>query len=85
MSGGQADELVAAVLRLPRHERVRVAEEILSSLEEPEDVVAAAWAEELLRRSRALTEGKVQAIPLEAARAQILEEIERRRAGRTPS
>jgi len=79
------DELLATILSLPRHERVRVAEEVLSSLEEPEDVVAAAWAEELLRRSRALTEGKVQTIPLETARAQILKDIEQRRAGRTSS
>ena len=79
------DELLATILSLPRHERVRVAEEVLSSLEEPEDVVAAAWAEELLRRSRALTEGKVQTIPLETARAQILKDIEQRRTGRTSS
>jgi len=79
------DELLATILRLPRDERVRLAEEVLSSLEEPEDVVAAAWVEELLRRSRAVTEGKVQTIPLEAVRASFQKEIEQRRAGRTPS
>lgn len=79
------DELLENILRLPRDERVRVAEEVLSSLEEPEDVVAAAWVEELLRRSQALTEGKTQTIPLETVRAQFLKEIEQRRAGRTPS
>jgi putative addiction module component (TIGR02574 family) len=79
------DELLATILRLPRDERVRVAERVLSSLEEPEDVVEAAWVEELLRRSGALTTGKVQTIPLETVRSKFLEEIERRRAGRTPS
>ena len=37
------DELLAETLRLSRRERARVAEELLSSLEEPEDDVAAAW------------------------------------------
>jgi putative addiction module component (TIGR02574 family) len=79
------DELLATVLRLPRHERARVAEELLSSLEEPEDVVAAAWAEELLRRSRAAKEGRVQTIPWEAARERILKELGQRRADRPSS
>lgn len=79
------DELLATILRLPRHERARVAEELLSSLEEPEDVVAAAWADELLRRSRAAAEGKVQTIPWETARAQILKDLEQRRARRSSS
>jgi len=79
------DELLATILRLPRHERARMAEELLSSLEEPEDVVAAAWAEELLRRSRAVAEGKAQTVPWETARAQILKDLEQRRAGRPPS
>ncbi|MGQ0614423.1 MAG: addiction module protein [Planctomycetaceae bacterium] len=78
-------ELLATILLLSRDERARVAEEVLSSLEEPEDVVDAAWVEELLRTSCALTEGKVQAIPLEAAGASFQTEIERRRAGRTSS
>jgi putative addiction module component (TIGR02574 family) len=47
-----SDELLAEALRLPRDERARVAEELLSSLEEPADDVAAAWADELERRSR---------------------------------
>jgi hypothetical protein len=36
------DELVAELLRLPRPERARVAEQVLSSVEETEDDVAAA-------------------------------------------
>jgi putative addiction module component (TIGR02574 family) len=79
------DEFVAKALRLPRHERARVAEEILSSLEEPDDVVAAAWATELERRSREVAEGRIQAVAWETVRMEILRDLERRRAGRTSS
>ncbi|MGH9362369.1 MAG: addiction module protein [Thermoanaerobaculia bacterium] len=79
------EELLAQVLRLPRRERARVAGEVLSSLEEPEEVVAAAWAQELERRSRDIAEGRVQPVEWETARAQILEELEQRRAGRPSS
>ena len=54
-----ADELLTQVLRLSRPERARVAEELLSSLEETEEEVAAAWAGELERRSREAVEGLV--------------------------
>ena len=66
---------------LPRDERARVAEELLSSLEEPEEAVAVAWADELQRRSRELAEGKVTPIPWETARSEILAELEQRRGG----
>ena len=45
------DELLAEALRLTRVDRARVAEELLSSLEESDDEVATAWAAELERRS----------------------------------
>jgi putative addiction module component (TIGR02574 family) len=79
------EELLARVLRLPRHERARVAEELLSSLEEPEEQVAVAWAVELERRSREIAEGKVQTVGWETARAEVVKELERRRAGRASS
>ena len=78
------DELLAQVLRLPREERARVAEQLLSSLEESEEEVAAAWAIELDRRSREVAEGRVQTIDWETARADILKELQERRA-RPPS
>ena len=78
------DELLAQVLRLPREERARVAEQLLSSLEESEEEVAAAWAIELERRSREVAEGRVQTIDWETARADILEQLQERRA-RPPS
>lgn len=80
------EELLAQVLRLPRNERARLAEEVLSSLEEPDgDAIATAWASELGRRSRDVAEGKVQTVDWGTARAEILKELEDRRAGRTPS
>lgn len=79
------DELLTEALRLPRHERARVAEELLSSLEEPDDDVAAAWATELERRSRDVAEGRVQTVDWETVRAEILKDLEQRRANRTSS
>jgi putative addiction module component (TIGR02574 family) len=79
------DELLAEALRLPRPERAQVAEELLSSLEESEEDVAAAWASELDRRSREVAEGRVQTVAWESVRTAILKELEHRRAGRTAS
>jgi putative addiction module component (TIGR02574 family) len=76
-----AEELLAQVLGLPRGDRARVAEEILASLEEPEEDVAIAWAEELKRRSREVADGSVTPIPWETARAQILADLKHRRGG----
>lgn len=79
------EDLLAQVLRLPRQERARVAEELLSSLEEPQEQVAVAWAVELERRSREIADGKVQTVEWETARAEVVKELERRRAGRASS
>jgi putative addiction module component (TIGR02574 family) len=80
------DELLAQALLLPRPERARVAEELLSSLEEPDEQgVATAWARELERRSRDVADGKVQTIDWATARAEILRDLEERRARRAAS
>jgi putative addiction module component (TIGR02574 family) len=76
------EELLAEVLKLSRDERARVAEEVLSSLEEPEDSVATAWAQELDRRSREVSEGRVHPVAWEDARTQIMNEMRQRRASR---
>jgi len=78
-------EILAEVLRLPRTERARLAEELLSSLEEPVEEVVAAWARELERRSREISEGRVQAVDWETARERILKELGQRRASRSSS
>jgi putative addiction module component (TIGR02574 family) len=79
------DELLAKALRLTRVDRARVAEELLSSLEESDEEVATAWAAELERRSQDAAEGRVQTTSWGAARAEILKELEQRRASRTAS
>lgn len=76
------DELLAQVLRLSRQDRARVAEELLSSLEDSdEEEVAAVWAPELERRSREVAEG-MQTIEWDASRTKILTELGERRARR---
>ena len=79
------EEPLAEALRLSRPERARVAEELLSSLEEPDDEVAAMWATELERRSRDVAENRVQPAGWQTARIEILKELEERRARRTTS
>jgi putative addiction module component (TIGR02574 family) len=79
------DELLTEVLRLPRPERARLAGEVLSSLEEPQEQVVAAWAGELERRSREISEGRVQPVDWETARNRIVKELGERRAGRSSS
>ena len=79
------EELLAEALRLTRADRARVAEELLSSLEESDEEVATAGATELERRSREIAEGHVQTTNWETARTEILKELEQRRAPRTAS
>ena len=79
------DELLAEALRLTRVDRARVAEELLSSLEESDEEVATAWAAELEQRSRDVAEGRVQTTSWDTARTEILKELEQRRASRTTS
>jgi putative addiction module component (TIGR02574 family) len=79
------DELLAEALRLTRVDRARVAEELLSSLEESDEDVATAWATELERRSRDVAEGRVQTTSWDTARTEILKELEQRRAPRPTS
>lgn len=79
------DALLAEALRLTRVDRARVAEELLSSLEESADEVATAWASELERRSRDVAEGRAQTTSWDTARTETLKELEQRRASRTAS
>src|SRR5690606_21971530 len=62
------DDLLVEALRLSREERARIAAELLSSLEEMDDEVVAAWADELRRRSADVRDGRVSAVPWTTAR-----------------
>ena len=79
------DDLLAEALRLSREERARVAAELLSSLEETDEEVVAVWAEELLRRSADVRDGRVSPVPWATAREELLTELSRRRADRSSS
>ncbi len=57
-------ELESEVLKLPSHERARLAELLISSLDE-EDEIAAAWADEAERRYEELRSGELEAVPAE--------------------
>ena len=69
-------------LQLSRPERARVAQELLVSLEETDEAVAAAWAEELDRRSRELEDGTVAPVPWEKVRDDLKAKLAERRADR---
>jgi putative addiction module component (TIGR02574 family) len=79
------DELLDEVLRLPRDQRARVAEEVLSSLEESEETVARAWASELERRSAEIRSGHLQGEEWDSVRGRIEEQLRRRSANRCSS
>ena len=57
-------DLEARVLRLARHERARLAQKLIASLDE-EDEIEQAWAAEAERRADELLGGTVKALPAE--------------------
>jgi putative addiction module component (TIGR02574 family) len=79
------DDLLVEALRLSREERARIAAELLSSLEEMDEEVVAVWADELVRRSADVREGRLSPMSWTTARQDILNELADRRARRTSS
>jgi putative addiction module component (TIGR02574 family) len=69
-----ADALVEHMLTLPPHDRARLAELLLASLEGADPDVEAAWATEVQRRVRELEQGAVRGIPAE----EVFAAVERR-------
>ena len=63
-------DVEAEALKLPSHERARLAEILIASLDE-EDEVARAWADEAERRYEELHSGKVQGVPADEVFARI--------------
>ncbi len=61
-----AHELASKALRLPRRERARLAQRLISSLDPDVDAdVEKLWLQEAERRLRELKSGKVAGIPAE--------------------
>lgn len=67
-------EMEAELLKLPSHERARLAEVLIASLDE-EDEIARAWADEAERRYEELRSGAVKGIAAEEVFARIREQI----------
>ena len=63
-------DLESEILKLPTHERARLAELLISSLDE-EDEIAAAWVDEAERRYQQLLAGEVEGVPAEDVLARL--------------
>lgn len=56
------EQIEAEILGLPPRERARLAEVLISSLDEGAEIEQA-WSEEIARRAEELHSGKVKAVP----------------------
>lgn len=65
------DELSRKARSLPPEERVRLAEELLSSVQGADEDVDAAWAEEIKRRLAEVESGTAKLIPSEEVFAEV--------------
>jgi putative addiction module component (TIGR02574 family) len=65
------DELSRKARSLPPEERIRLAEELLSSVQDPDEEIEAAWAEEIKRRLEEVESGTAKLIPAEEVFAEI--------------
>jgi putative addiction module component (TIGR02574 family) len=62
------EEIVASAMKLPERERVRLAQELIASLDaEIEPDVEALWLAEAERRLEELRSGKTRGVPAEEA------------------
>jgi putative addiction module component (TIGR02574 family) len=66
-----ADELSRKARALPPEERVRLAEELLATVQEVDPEVEAAWDEEIKRRIAEIDSGKAKLIPAEEVFAEV--------------
>lgn len=65
------EELTAKARALPPEERVRLAEELLATVQETDEEVEAAWDHEIRRRIAEIDAGTVKLIPAEDVFAQV--------------
>jgi putative addiction module component (TIGR02574 family) len=69
-----SSKVLSDAMKLPADERVRVAEKLLESADaegfedESEAAIQAAWADEVLQRSREFADGSVRGLTVEEAR-----------------
>ena len=65
------DELSRKARALPPEERIRLAEELLSSVQDSDEEIEAAWAQEIERRLAEVESGTAKLIPAEEVFAEI--------------
>ena len=65
------DELSRKARSLPPEERIRLAEELLSSVQDSDEEIEAAWADEIKRRLDEVESGTAKLIPAEEVFAEI--------------
>lgn len=65
------EELSHKARALPPEDRVRLAEELLASVQEPDAEVDAAWAEEIKRRIAEIDSGKAKLVPADEVFAEV--------------
>ena len=65
------DELTRKARTLPPEERIRLAEELLSSVQDSDEEIEAAWAQEIERRLEEVENGTAKLIPAEEVFAEI--------------
>jgi len=68
---GLIDELSRKARALAPEERIRLAEELLSSVQGSEEAIESAWAEEIERRLEEVENGTAKLIPAEEVFAEI--------------
>lgn len=60
----ETQEIRDKVMGLPAVEKARLVDELLSSLDEPDEVIDALWRKEVEDRIRAYQSGKLQSVSL---------------------
>jgi putative addiction module component (TIGR02574 family) len=68
---GLIDELSRKARALPPEERIRLAEELLSSVQDSDEEIEGAWAQEIERRLEEVESGTAKLIPAEEVFAEI--------------
>ena len=71
-----AEKVRSEALRLPLHERARLAEELIASLDEDAEVDAA-WAQEIQRRIAEVESGAVELVDADEVMARLRASIRR--------
>lgn len=79
MMSSPLEEIEAAALQLAPTERAHLAERLLVSLEEDDEILAA-WVEEAERRADAFDRGEIEAVDFDDAIAQARARITNRQA-----